>query len=84
MLTLLGLGRVMTAGRPGGEAFQAWLWQQLKAYAEAAGCTGAASAQGWNAVQWQQEAHTIGVTKVLRAQLACSCAGTCAYKAVES
>ena len=82
MLTLLGLGRVMTAGRPGGEAFQAWLWQQLKAYAEAAGCTGAASAQGCNAVQWQQEAHTIVVTKVL--QLACSCAGTCAYRAVDS
>ena len=83
MLTLLGVGRVMTAGRPGGEAFQAWLWPQLKAYADSAGCAGTASAQGCNAAQWQQEAHTISVTKVLRRLRACSCAGTCACKVAE-
>ena len=66
MLTLLGIGRIMPAGRQGGEAFQAWLWQQLEGGAGVAGCAAPQASDESQLEQWCQEARAVSVTQVQR------------------
>ena len=53
----------MTAGGQAGEAYQAWLWQQLEAYADSTSCLSPDKSQ--DTEQWRQEAHSITATQVL-------------------